>query len=186
MMIRKATIKDSAEIANYILLAMGDIVYQFIGRKDDKKAKEFMLYFVAGTNNQYSYENCWVAEEQGKIIAAVCIYDGGKIKQLRSPVLEYIKNEYNNTLVLEQETQEGEFYIDSVGVDPGQQGKGIGSKMLQVLIDEYVNRQHQTLGLLVDGDNPNAKRLYLKLGFEVVSQKNFAGKKMEHLQIRCK
>lgn len=183
MTIRKATIKDAPEIANYILLAMGDIVYQFIGRKDDKKAKEFMLYFAAGTNNQYSYENCWVAEDHGKIIAAVCIYDGGKINQLRSPILEYVKNEYDNTLVLEEETQEGEFYIDSLGVDPDQQGKGIGSKLLQFLIGEYVTRLQQTLGLLVDGENPNAKRLYLKLGFKVINQKNFAGKKMEHLQI---
>jgi len=183
MIIRKATIEDAQAIATYILLAMGDIIYQFTGEKDDDKAKEFMLHFIVRTNNQYSFENCWVAEDENKIIAAVCIYDGAKIRQLRAPVLEYIKNEYGHKLVLEEETREGELYIDSLGVDPRQQGKGIGSKMLQFLIAEYAVRQHQTLGLLVDGDNPDAKRLYLKLGFEVISQKIFAGKKMEHLQI---
>lgn len=84
---------------------------------------------------------------------------------------------------MEDETESGEFYIDCIGVNSDQQGKGIGSKALNFLIDEYVVKNHQTLGLLVDEDNPNAKRLYLKLGFKVVGRKSLAGKKMEHLQL---
>ena len=173
-------------IANYILLAMGDIIYHFIGEKNNKKAKECMLHFVSSSNNQYTYENCWVAEEDGQIISAACVYEGAKLHELRNPVLEYLKSTYGNTPKLEEETQSGEFYLDCLGVDPNLQGKGIGSKMLQFLIDEYVVEQKHTLGLLVDKENPNAKNLYLKCGFKVVGHKNFAGKKMEHLQIAGK
>jgi len=55
---------------------------------------------------------------------------------------------------------------------------------LQFLIDEYVYKSNETLGLLVDKDNPAAKKLYLKLGFEFVGNKTFAGKQMEHLQLK--
>ena len=93
---------------------------------------------------------------------------------------------FNKPFNPEDETQAGEYYIDCVGVNPNQQGKGIGSKIFQFLIDEYVYRRKETLGLLVDRDNPNAKRLYLKLGFEVVGEKTLVGKRLEHLQFKKK
>jgi len=186
MIIRKASEADAMAITSYILLAMGDIIYHLIGENDADEARACMYHLVSSSDNQYAYENCWVAEEDHHIIAAACVYDGAKITELRTPVLEYLKKTYHHVPVLGEETQKGEFYLDCLGVDLTLQGKGIGSKMLQFLIDEYVVRQKQTLGLLVDKENPNAKRLYLKSGFEVVGHKNFAGKKMEHLQIAGK
>jgi len=59
----------------------------------------------------------------------------------------------------------------------------LGTKLLQFLIQEYVEKQGLTLGLLVDNDNPNAKRLYEKIGFRVVGEKTLVGHAMEHLQI---
>ncbi len=181
--IRKATLNDAEHIATYLLLAMEDIVYRFIGEKDHAKAKAFLLYFAKREDNQYSYQNCWVAED-GEVMAAVNLYDGAKLDQLRRPVLEYIKMHYNKEPKPEDETQAGEYYIDSLGVNPNYQGKGIGSKMLQFLIDAYVHKHKQTLGLLVDEENPNAKRLYLKLGFKAVGKKVLVGKNMEHLQLK--
>lgn len=184
MVIRKAVIEDTSEIVNYLLLAMEDIVYEFIGERNPEKAKTFMAYFVEQDNNQYSFRNCWVAEEKnGEIIAAVVLYDGGKLYELREPVKRYISETYNRPFNPEDETAEGEFYIDSLGVNLNQQGRGIGSKLLQFLIDEYVFQKKQKLGLLVDQENPGAKRLYLKLGFQVVGEKTLVGKQMEHLQI---
>ncbi len=183
MIIRKATKEDSDSIARYLLLAMEDIVYEFIGEKDPVKAKAFMAYLAEHDNNQYSYRNCWVAEDSSEIIAAVAVYDGGKLHELRKPVGEYVVEVYGRPFHPEDETQAGEFYIDSFGVSPDRQGKGIGSQLLRFLIDEYVHHHHQKLGLLVDKDNPGAKKLYVKLGFQVAGEKTLVGKQMEHLQI---
>lgn len=183
MIIRKATIDHSSFIATYLLLAMEDIVYQFIGEKDYNKAREFLMSFVKRENNQYSYQNCFVAEDAGKIIAAVNLYDGARLNELREPIVQFIKTEFGRDISPEDETQEGEYYIDSFGVDPNQQGKGVGSKILQFLINEYVIHNRQTLGLLVDEGNPSARKLYLKLGFKPIAKKYFLGKGMEHLQI---
>jgi ribosomal protein S18 acetylase RimI-like enzyme len=182
--IRKATLKDSEAIAACLLLSMEDIVYRFIGEKDQKKAKEFMFYFTERENNQYSYQNCWVAEENKEVVAAVNVYDGAQLSALREPVIDYLQNRFNTNLIPEDETGAEEYYIDSLGVKPNQQGKGTGTKVLQFVIDEYVTKLDQILGLLVDEENPNARRLYLKLGFKTVGKKSFLGKNMEHLQMK--
>ena len=117
--------------------------------KKAKEAKAFLVHFAAEDNNQYSYQNCWVAEKENTIIAAANIYDGARLEELRLPVLEYLKNEFGNDINPEDETQEGEYYIDSIGVKPGYRGQGIGSQLLQFLVDEYSGRRGERLGLLV-------------------------------------
>lgn len=183
MIIRNATQSDSGYIADYIMEAMEDIVYEFIGKNDQKLAKDFLLHFAKRENNQYSYQNCVVAQEGDEIIGAINVYDGAMLGELRAPIAQYIKTQHHKEFNPEDETQSGEYYIDSFGVKSDLQGKGIGTKLLQHVIDEYVNKNHQTLGLLVDEDKPLAKRLYLKLGFKPVGKKILAGKKMDHLQI---
>lgn len=184
MIIRKASANDTNYIAPLLLLAMQDIVYQFIDSKDNDKAREFLAYFIEKENNQYSYQNCFVAVEENIIVAAVNLYNGAKLHELRLPVLEYISRHNRSKIHIEDETQTGEYYIDSLGVNENFQGKGIGTKMLQFLIVQYVNKKKQTLGLLVDKDNLKAKKLYLKLGFEHVDEKFFMGKIYEHLQVK--
>ena len=184
MTIRKAQPKDANAIATYLLLAMEDIVYQFIGEKSREKAKRFLLNLIGKKANQYSYENCWVMEIEHEVAAVAVVYDGGKLKALRASVAQEIKLMFNRDFNPEDETAAGEYYIDSIGVNPQQQGKGLGSKLFQFLIDEYVVKRNGTLGLLVDKDNPAAKKLYLKLGFEIVGEKALAGKRMEHLQFK--
>ncbi|GAB7089036.1 GNAT family N-acetyltransferase [Marinifilum fragile] len=186
MMIRKAKVEDSGAIATYMMLAMEDIVYKFIGENSFEKAIQLIENLVSKEANQYSYENCWVVEKNKQIVAVANIYDGGNLYDLRKTVADQIKMMFNMEFNPEDETQNGEYYIDCIGVHPDWQGKGLGTKLLQFLIDEYVCKKQVTIGLLVDNDNPKAKRLYLNLGFEIIGPKILAGKKMEHLQIkRC-
>lgn len=184
MTIRKAVASDAETIVNYLMLAMAEIVYKFIGQTDPKNARDFLLHFVKSENNQYSYHNCFVAEEDHQVIAAINIYDGAKLEQLRAPISQYLKTKFLKDFNPEDETRAGEYYIDSFGVNPDHQGKGIGTKMLQYMITTYVHQNKQTLGLLVDEDNQDAKKLYLKLGFKPAGEKILVGKRMVHLQVK--
>ena len=183
MIIRKAELKDSKKVAEYLLLAMEEIVYEFIGNRNRKKAAAFMNWCVENENTQYSYQNAWVADQNGEIIGAIVIYNGADLYLLRENVEKYIKTVTSKSFEPEDETQAGEYYIDSFGVSQKHQGKGIGSKMLNHLIQEFTEKQGLTLGLLVEKDNPAAKRLYERLGFKKVGEKMLVGKEMEHMQI---
>ncbi len=183
MIIRKAKIEDTEVIAGCMMLAMDQIVYKLIGEESRSKAICFLESLIRQKETQYSYENCWVMEAQGKIVSVVNIYDGAQLKELSTAVVKQLKADFKREFNLEAETRTGEFYIDTLSVCPNWQGKGLGTKMLRFLIGEYVTKSNKTLGLLVDKENSDAKRLYLKLGFNVVGEKTLAGKSMEHLQI---
>jgi len=184
MVIRRAKIEDSKVIASHMMLAMGDIVYKFIGENSTEKAFQFLEYLIIKKRNQYSFENCWVVEDEKEIVALANVYNGKKLQQLRAPVAATIKLMFDREFHPEDETQTGEYYIDCIAVQPKQQGKGIGCKLFEFLILEYVHKRNITLGLLVEEYNTDAKRLYLKLGFELVGNKTLTGKKMQHLQLQ--
>jgi ribosomal protein S18 acetylase RimI-like enzyme len=182
MLIRKATAADATEIAPLLLLAMEDIVYHFIGQNDYGQALNFLTQLCQEENNQYSFQNCWVIEINNHVGGVALVYDGAHLHALRKPVATFINKHFHKEFAPEDETQAGEFYIDCIGVNPQFQGRGIGSQLLHFLQEEYVTKHKQSLGLLVDKDNPAAKKLYLKLGFKAVDTKILAEKEMEHLQ----
>ena len=184
MTVRKATRKDAESVAAHLFLAMEEIIYLFMGEREEQKAKALMLHLAESEGNQYSYHNCWLAEVDNEIVAAVNVYDGAQLPELREPVLQYLRTNFNRHITPEDETEPGEYYIDSLSVHPAYRGKGTGTGLLQFLIDEYVRRENQTIGLLVEDENLSAKRLYLKLGFQPVGSKVLMGKNMEHLQIK--
>lgn len=182
MQIRKAKKEDADQIAELMILAMTEIVYQFIGKEDYEEGKKFLRDLIQEDNNQYSYQYIFVAEDQNKILGQLCLYPGGLLKSLRQPVLDRIKAIYNNDYSVSDETQEGEIYIDTLAVNTAAQGKGVGKLLIQFAIEEFVHKNQEPLGLLVDNDNPNAKRLYEKMGFTVQNDVSIFGKKMEHMQ----
>jgi len=183
MHIRKATQQDAHQIATYVVLAMDDLIYNILGNITQTDAIGFIAELVAAKGNQYSYENAWVMEADDKtVVAAALVYDGGRLEELRKDAIAKINATFQRDFQPENETQAGEMYIDTVGVHPNYQGKGLGTTLFQFLIEEYAHRQKQTLGLLVDKDNPKAKALYVRLGFQYVKDVVFVGKTLEHLQ----
>ena len=182
MIIRPAHSTEAYQIAALMNLAMLEITHQFIGEENQEKANRFLAYFIAQDNNQYSYQNIFVAEENNEIFGQISMYDGAKLKALRQPIWDKIKDDRGIDYWAQDETQAGEMYIDTFAVSSKAQGKGIGKQLLQYAIDEVVVKQKKVLGLLVDKDNPDAKRLYERMGFKVVKDIHIFGKVMEHMQ----
>mgnify|MGYP003428365386 CR=1 FL=1 len=106
--IRKAKPTDSPEIAALLLLAMEEIVYEFLGKNDQQEAFDFMHRMVSTENNQYSWQNTYVISCDAEIAGAVNDYDGGRLKELRGPVAEYIQSHTTKPFHPEDETQAGE------------------------------------------------------------------------------
>ena len=179
---RQAKKEDANIVAQLMMLAMDKITYDFIGEVNEEKAIEFLSTLFSQEANQYSYQNTWLVEVDGQVAACSTFYDGGKLDELRRPVLTLLKEVYGSEIHPQDETQAGEIYIDTIAVSPNFQGKGIGSKILDFLIEEVAVKQQKTLGLLVDFENPSAKKLYLRKGFEVVGNKCLMKEEHEHMQ----
>lgn len=166
-----------------MLLAMRDIVYAFLDSPDPQQALEFMHLLVQQEDNQYSFEHTWIAEEKNQVIGSITVYDGAKLQQLRQPVLSLLSTVYGRNISPENETEPGEFYIDTIAVHPDHQGKRLGTKLLEFVIDYFVFQERKDLGLLVDINNSKAANLYCRLGFKKMGRKQLMGHPYEHLQL---
>lgn len=183
--IRHAQLGDYKEVAQLIVQAMEDLVCAFANTKDPKKTLPLFEHFFKEPKNQYSFEHTLIYEKNGEIAGSITAYDGGLLPQYRKPFLEFIAQNYGVTdLVIENETLEGELYIDTISVFPKFQGNGIGKKLLSATKEKAQSEGHKKIGLLVDYKNPSAKKLYLAMGFESVGKKQLGDGMYEHLQLQ--
>lgn len=173
-MIRPARKEDVSAVVPLLFFAMKEIAVKLAGTKDPQAVFE---YFFQQEVNQYSYKNTLVYEDENGIGGMILSYDGGDLDLLRDPVLDHLQNAF----VPERETGTGEYYLDSIAVAPGSQGKGIGKQLIAAAILKAQQEGHSVVGLLVDENNPDALRLYERLGFEAMEMKAFAGRYHKHM-----
>jgi ribosomal protein S18 acetylase RimI-like enzyme len=64
-------------------------------------------------------------------------------------------------------TTEHVWHVTGLAVEPSAQGGGIGSALMDALVDEARRRGGLRMTLRVLATNPGARRLYERLGFEV-------------------
>lgn len=131
---------------------------------------------------QYSYLNALIAEVDGEVAGAIVGYDGARLEELRAPIYPLLEEHLGSAPHIEDETEAGEYYLDSLGVRSAFRGMGVGSMLINAACDKAYSEGHERVGLIVDYDNPNAERLYTSLGFERVGTKLFLGHNMWHMQ----
>ena len=177
-MIRTATPSDAPFVAPLMFQAMSEIVFKLIQREDPHESVRFLERLFMEQNNQYSYENTLVYEKDKQILGSLVYYNGAHIDPLSQSVFDFVKASYGHNIRLEKETQAGEYYIDTLSVSPKAQGKGIGSSLLLHLKEQL---KGETIGLLVSMENPQAEKLYQRMGFAYADMKMLAGAPYKHL-----
>ena len=177
---RAARKEDAPLIAKAVAMAFGDECVKALCGDDYLNVLEDI---AKSEDSLYSFKNALIAEVDGLPAGAICGYDGGELSKLKARTLEMVKEHTGLEAQVEEETQAGEFYIDSLGILPEYRGQGLGSKLLTAMCDHAHENGHSLVGLLVDYNNPKAEALYQKLGFKRIETVDFLGHKMWHLQI---
>ena len=177
--IRPAHKEEAPQIAELFMLAWPvDEITESNGITYEQLL-ESMTAIAARTETIYSYENAFVAEADGKIVGAMCAYDGADYQRLKQPIVDILGPDSGFAKL--KETEAGEFYLDSVGVLPAYRGQGIASKLFATQINRAASLGHTTVGLIVDIDKPEAEALYKRLGFVHLDDKDFFGHVMKHM-----
>ena len=180
-MIRKAVPADSQAIANLMMQAMAEVVSKLTGSADPYSELAFLEHFIRLPDNQYSYQNTLVFEDDYGICGSLTAYDGAKLYELRQPILDYLNSRETAIANIDSETGPGEFYIDTIGVSPDKQGYGIGTRLLEAGIQAGIALGHRHIGLLVNPDNPKAKKFYERMGFREKGVRQFLNIAYTHM-----
>ena len=182
--IQEATEAQASDIAKLIMMAMtDDCCLHFCGEGhglDD--FRRMMTSLVERTDTQYSYRNTLVAMEGQKVTGIAVSYDGGRLHQLRQAFIQaarkYIGKDHSG---MDDETQAGELYLDSLAVLPEYRRQGIAQRLLKATKEKADAMGLPCVGLLVDQGNPAGEAVYASAGFRYANDSHWGGHPMKHL-----
>lgn len=182
--IRQAEKKHAEEIARLIMMAMTDeccLYYCADGCGLDDFFR-MMVYLVNREDSQYSYRNTLVAMDVDKVVGISVSYDGSLLHELRRAFIEAAK-EYvgNDNSGMDDETQAGELYLDSLAVLPEYRRQGIARQLILATKEKADAMHLPCVGLLVDKGNPDGEALYASVGFRYMNDSRWGGHEMKHL-----
>lgn len=161
---------------------MGELAGKFANSSDPKIIEQLFEHFFKQKDNQYSYQNTLVFIENDQVLGSINAYDGAKLLELRKTFLNHLTENYNLiNFHPEPETEAGEFYLDTISVDPKAQGKGIGKALIEAGVEWGKRIGHKRIGLLVEMENHKALKLYQNKGFNIQNQKLFMGGLYYHM-----
>ncbi|MNW54566.1 putative acetyltransferase [compost metagenome] len=164
-MYRQGQKSDAPAVIALLFSAIGNIANTLAGTDNDEEAFRVLEAFYQEQGNRISYENVVVKEENGRVIAFMLSYHGSDAAKLDQPFVDRITAMGGVAPVIERETKEDEYYLDSIAVDPDYQGYGIGTEMLQLFEQQASERGYDKIMLLVDQANPSARKLYVRQGY---------------------
>ncbi len=184
--IREASKSQAAEIASLIMMAMtDDCCLYFCG--DGHGLHDFhrmMTLLVEREDTQYSYKNTIVALDGDRVVGISVSYDGGKLHLLREAFIEAAKEHIGKDHSgMDDETQPGELYLDSLAVRPEYRRQGIARLLIGATKEKAYSMGLPCVGLLVDKDNPSGEALYASLGFHYANDSMWGGHPMKHLTL---
>lgn len=182
--IREATRAQAADIAKLIMMAMTDeCCLYFCG--DGHGLEDFrsmMTMLVEREDSQYSYRNTLIAMDGDKVVGISVSYDGGRLHELRRAFInaakEYLGKDHSG---MDDETQAGELYLDSLAVLPEYRRQGIAQRLLNATKKRADKMGLPYVGLLVDKGNPAGEALYASAGFHYANDSWWGGHPMKHL-----
>jgi len=182
--IKKATKEQAEDIARLIMTAMTDeCCLYFCGEGYTlEDFRRMMTSLVARDDTQYSYTNTLVAIDDERLVGIAVSYDGGRLHELRQAFIEAAKTGIGRDHTgMDDETQAGELYLDSLAVVPDYRRRGIASRLIKATKQRADAMGLPFVGLLVDKGNPTGEALYTSIGFRHVNDTVWGGHPMKHL-----
>jgi len=182
--IQEARKQQAGDIARLIMMAMTDDCCQFFCGEGYGLSHfyQMMTMLVEQESSQYSYRNTLVALDGSRVVGISVSYDGGRLHELRQAFIqaakEYIGKDHSD---MDDETQAGELYLDSLAVLSEYRQQGIAHRLLQATRERAAKLNLPCVGLLVDKGNPIGESLYASVGFRFANDSMWGGHPMKHL-----
>lgn len=173
--LRKST-EDEVDIAVPLIYSSGPESFDFVFKNNKKLATDFLKYAFVRKGGEFSYQNHYSLYKGNVLVAvgsvfnakqaaAFAFYDGMKImRYYRLMCFPVIKNGLQIESII-QLPKRNEIAIAHLGVQPEFQGQGLGTELINRLMEKAIKKEGSQFVLDVSEENPRAKALYERLGF---------------------
>ena len=125
----------------------------------------------------FSYQNCVVAGRAGEVIGmlhAFVIEPAGSEPAAAAEAIDPVLRPY-----AELEAP-GSLYISAIALQPGERGRGVGTRLLEAARERARAQRCPELSLICFAANAGALRLYARQGFTVVDRRAIVPHPMIH------
>ena len=165
--IRKATEKDVETVARTVLTAL-DM---------DLSELDWVAESCADPDSMYSWNKAMIAEKDGRPIGCLISYKGDDYLRLREYTWSRLWKGVDPDTIRKSaiETYPGEYYLDSLSVEPEYRGEGLGKTLMRAAMEHGKDLGYKKFALLVSVDKPRLKDYYASLGFREAGDVNFFG-----------
>ena len=182
-MIRPAIPADAPFVVPLIVQALVPGAFQLTNSGSEAEAYPVVTQFFLQETNRHSYRNTLVYENETGIAGSVVSYDGADDEALGMPITLFLRGYYGSEDVAHfAEGENDAFYIDTISVRKDQQGNGIGRILMEAACARAKALGHRNIALLVDKENPDARKLYERLGFKTIKERRLWDHDYEYMQ----
>ncbi|WP_414838954.1 GNAT family N-acetyltransferase [Carnobacterium sp. TMP28] len=183
-MIRMAKKEEIKELCDFIWIVLKDMELPILTEFPEASLKTLMQEAMLDENYRYSYRNGVVCVRDNQV-AGVCFGYKGELEpiidQPMTKIMEQL-NVKNRSLFTDEETQPGEWYLDTLVTAPNFRRQGVALRLLSALPEVVKKQGEAIIGLNCDQDNDSAKQLYEKMGYRKVGERMISGHRYDHMQ----
>lgn len=170
--IRKVKKDEIPELYPYVHEIFTDMEIPALAALNEELFKNIIIDAMHRPRYRYGYENAWICERNGQIAGVFFGYpsewetliDG----PLQASMLKY--GQPMDTIIQENESIPGEWYLDTLVTDPNFRRQGVGREMLNAAAEIAADAGHETIALNCEIDNLPAYHLYRKMGYQEKTQ----------------
>ena len=176
---RQATIADAPFVAQVMMEAVG---FDFMERGE--MPDDGIVETCRREDTLYSYRNATIFEIDGKVVGALIAYAGKGYHEVKVRTFAPIMHRLDfDPMAMDDETREGEYYLDSAAVLPEYRGRGVGRHIIEHGVN--IARDKGLLPVLAcDPDNKGAYQLYTSIGFMEDGNLHIFGE--DYLRMTCR
>jgi len=187
-MIREARKEDTEELIELLKVILTDMELPVMQEADWEDIKPALVEAGKLENYRLNFRNAMVKEVDGRVAGFFYGYRGGTPAEAYEPIETMLKQ--HDLPVAEptdeEESMDGEWYLDSLVTHQAYRGLGIGKELLEAAFKKAKECGMSVIGLNVDHGNPRARALYEHMGFEKTGEVVLADHDYDHMQRQLK
>ncbi|KRN27655.1 acetyltransferase, GNAT family [Lactobacillus selangorensis] len=184
MEIRAAKKADVDEVLPLIKIVFDEMEMPIFEKIPDQDLYHVLSEAYATEDYRYSYRHTTVAVEDGHVVGIAVGYpevEEATIDDAIAPFLPEIGLSKDLKFFTDKEARPGEWYLDTLAVAENKQGHGIGTALLKYLPEHLRQQGEQVISLSVDFENPQAEKLYKRMGFVEDGELMIGNHRYKHL-----